>query len=182
MDDKNLKDGTKAEELGDCLSKVEASNITLLEEFFKDFPSGVASKSLWDMYLEEISNIGNTHLESLSDLLSLLKNQEETFGGVFEDEVLIQWDAAITPVVWEKVSLYWNISIGAKKVTFPAGLDPKQKKYLDSGGVLCPQCGSDQIEGSGGYDADGSTIFHKISCLSCEHTWTDVYTLTSFME
>lgn len=50
--------------------------------------------------------------------------------------------------------------------------------YVKSGWAHCQYCKSNQIEGAGGYDADGNTIAHEITCLDCGKHWHDIYTLT----
>lgn len=45
----------------------------------------------------------------------------------------------------------------------------------------CPVCKSRSLEG-GEYDGEGNRILQKIECLDCGSTWTDVYTLTGFMD
>ena len=50
------------------------------------------------------------------------------------------------------------------------------KEYVERGGIRCPFCSSDQIEG-GSFDYEGAQVWQKISCLSCGEEWTDVYEL-----
>jgi transposase-like protein len=52
------------------------------------------------------------------------------------------------------------------------------KDYLDSKGVRCPFCKSDQIEGSGSISIEDYQAVQDVSCLKCKRTWTDVYTLS----
>ena len=51
-----------------------------------------------------------------------------------------------------------------------------KKKYLDSGGSICPYCESSQIEG-GSIEIDGQQAWQKVSCLDCEKDWDDIYNL-----
>ncbi len=51
-------------------------------------------------------------------------------------------------------------------------------KYGASGGVRCPFCDDDQIEGDA-VTIDTGGAFQDISCLSCGASWTDGYTLTA---
>ena len=55
------------------------------------------------------------------------------------------------------------------------------KKYVAGGGVHCPFCGSNDIEG-GSLDFGGGSIAQEVSCLICDATWWDVYTLTGIEE
>lgn len=49
-----------------------------------------------------------------------------------------------------------------------------KKKYLKSP-FFCPECGSDQIEGRGGFDFEGDSVFQDVDCLKCGATWSDQY-------
>ncbi len=49
-------------------------------------------------------------------------------------------------------------------------------KYIDEGGVRCPYCGADQIEG-GSVEIEEGTAQQKVGCLSCDRHWTDIYHL-----
>lgn len=51
------------------------------------------------------------------------------------------------------------------------------RKYVTSGGAACPFCESSNIEG-GEHDCEGTFSWQEVSCLDCEATWQDVYTLT----
>jgi hypothetical protein len=55
-----------------------------------------------------------------------------------------------------------------------------QRQYLEQSGS-CPVCQSQEIEGDS-YEGDGDAIYMKITCLSCEATWQDVYRLTGYCE
>ncbi len=52
----------------------------------------------------------------------------------------------------------------------------KAKEYLQQYGLVCPFCGSWDIEG-GSMDFDWGEIAQRISCHECGETWTDVYKL-----
>jgi transposase-like protein len=56
-----------------------------------------------------------------------------------------------------------------------------KQKYLDTGGVKCPHCGHDDIEGSFIETGAGSAS-QKVMCVNCEKSWTDEYTLTGITE
>lgn len=49
-----------------------------------------------------------------------------------------------------------------------------KKKYLKSP-YFCPECKSDQVEGRGGFDFEGDSVFQKVECLDCGAVWTDQY-------
>lgn len=51
-----------------------------------------------------------------------------------------------------------------------------EKMYLESGGVKCPYCGSEDIT-AGEYRADGSLIWQDVLCNDCGSEWTDEYRL-----
>ncbi len=58
---------------------------------------------------------------------------------------------------------------------------PYQRRYLDKGGVHCPVCGFNQIEGSS-IEVDGGGASQDIHCLKCGSTWTDTYILTGLTQ
>lgn len=55
------------------------------------------------------------------------------------------------------------------------------EKYLKGGGVSCPVCGSENIEG-GDKEMDLDGVSQIITCQSCGKQWTDFYTLTDVEE
>jgi formate dehydrogenase maturation protein FdhE len=52
------------------------------------------------------------------------------------------------------------------------------RTYLEQQGVMCPFCGSWDIEG-GSMDFEAGEIAQKISCHVCSEQWTDVYKLVA---
>ena len=50
-------------------------------------------------------------------------------------------------------------------------------KYLKNGGIVCPNCGSEDIEGDS-VDIDVQHATQPLHCLVCEEEWDDLYTLT----
>jgi len=48
--------------------------------------------------------------------------------------------------------------------------------YIKSGGVICPYCGSEDIEG-GFININIGEAFQEITCHSCDKRWTDIYKL-----
>ncbi len=55
----------------------------------------------------------------------------------------------------------------------------KVTDYLKSGGVTCPHCGSEGIEGSSFDFESPNSLSQEIGCLDCGKEWRDFYTLTS---
>jgi transposase-like protein len=54
----------------------------------------------------------------------------------------------------------------------------KAKHYLEQHGLVCPFCGSRDIE-EGSMDFDAGEIAQRISCHECSERWTDVYKLAA---
>ena len=50
-------------------------------------------------------------------------------------------------------------------------------KYIRSGGVKCPYCGSEEIEG-GSIEIDEGRAVQSITCLNCDKFWDDIYSLS----
>jgi hypothetical protein len=55
-------------------------------------------------------------------------------------------------------------------------------EYLARGGQVCPRCGSEQIEGGGGMEVDGTTVVNHMGCLECDFGWRDVYSLQGYVQ
>jgi hypothetical protein len=55
-------------------------------------------------------------------------------------------------------------------------------EYLARGGQVCPSCGSEQIEGGGGMEVDGTTVVNHMGCLECDFEWQDVYSLQGYVQ
>ena len=54
------------------------------------------------------------------------------------------------------------------------------ERYVKKGGVECPFCGSNDIEGGEvAIDAGGAT--QEVSCLECGESWYDLYALTGYL-
>ncbi len=59
-------------------------------------------------------------------------------------------------------------------------LNQKTKdRYVDHGGINCPYCGSDDIEGQG-WEWDGQ--YQNIECHKCHKCWRDCYSLVDIEE
>lgn len=56
--------------------------------------------------------------------------------------------------------------------------DEQRDAYIASGGTTCPVCGSIALEGDS-VDIDEGRAMQDVSCVDCNSTWTDVYTLTN---
>jgi hypothetical protein len=54
---------------------------------------------------------------------------------------------------------------------------PDWQRYLRNGGISCPYCGSEQLDGSSWESTDG-VVHRKVSC-TCGHSWFDNYVLSS---
>lgn len=55
------------------------------------------------------------------------------------------------------------------------------EKYIASGGVICPACGSHDIGGAS-IGVEAGHAFQNVSCNDCGADWTDEYILTSITE
>ena len=49
--------------------------------------------------------------------------------------------------------------------------------YIESNGIRCPYCLGESIEG-GQVDIEGGSASQEMTCLSCDRSWIDSYTLT----
>lgn len=56
-----------------------------------------------------------------------------------------------------------------------------RKTYLEGGGVHCPFCSSEDIEG-GHLEVDAGFCTQRISCLVCHRSWWDTYKLVGVEE
>ena len=56
-----------------------------------------------------------------------------------------------------------------------------EKQYAEAGGIICPYCKSNSIEG-GKAEFEGDTVYANVTCLDCEKEWTDQFTLTGYLE
>jgi len=55
-----------------------------------------------------------------------------------------------------------------------------KETYINSGGVKCPYCGSENIEGGDREFEEGFSL-QEVLCLTCSRSWTDQYTLTGII-
>ena len=56
--------------------------------------------------------------------------------------------------------------------------DAKTEKYVEGRGQFCPKCASGELDGYR-YDFEEGVVTSPVTCLSCGHEWTDVFTLSS---
>jgi len=49
-----------------------------------------------------------------------------------------------------------------------------KRAYLESGGSICPECGSSDIEGG---KVDWDSMAKEVDCKSCGFGWWDIYKL-----
>jgi len=54
--------------------------------------------------------------------------------------------------------------------------DEQKRKYLSIGGVLCPYCGSDDIQGESMEINEGEAA-QEVNCNDCDGQWYDIYAL-----
>lgn len=54
-------------------------------------------------------------------------------------------------------------------------------EYVALGGVRCPHCGSDNLNG-GSFDVSAGAVYQNIDCGDCWAEWTDEYTLTRYSD
>jgi len=56
--------------------------------------------------------------------------------------------------------------------------EQQAKQYVESDGVRCPFCGSDDIEGES-ITVDAGRVYQRVLCQVCGESWHDGYTLDS---
>jgi len=67
-----------------------------------------------------------------------------------------------------------------REIDLPAAF-PKAMSYLQEGGLHCPQCGSEQIEG-GSFESSGGSGTQEIGCLKCGAEWYDIFELVNITQ
>lgn len=55
-----------------------------------------------------------------------------------------------------------------------------ERKYISAQAAICPFCTSDQIEGRGLVEVEGSTAHQEVHCLECGSVWNDFYELQGY--
>lgn len=53
-------------------------------------------------------------------------------------------------------------------------------EYAETGGLKCPVCGSDNIQGDCQADCDGPNATSEADCPDCGATWTDNYHISGY--
>jgi transposase-like protein len=57
-----------------------------------------------------------------------------------------------------------------------------KQQYLNEGGIKCPYCKSENLKSYAVLTTTEPLLMHhKVTCLSCNKTWLDVYTLTDIL-
>ena len=59
--------------------------------------------------------------------------------------------------------------------------EAQKKKYVANGGVNCPVCNSENIEGSH-MEADAGGAWQEVYCSDCGENWQDVYRLVDVFQ
>lgn len=54
-------------------------------------------------------------------------------------------------------------------------------EYVALGGVRCPKCGSEDIQG-GSFNHEDGEVSQGVGCLVCGAEWVDVYVLDRYFE
>lgn len=52
--------------------------------------------------------------------------------------------------------------------------------YVESGGSVCPFCGSSDISACGPLDADSIVAWQNVTCSDCDRDWNDLYRLVGY--
>lgn len=60
-------------------------------------------------------------------------------------------------------------------------MELKKEQYIREGGVRCPYCASEDIEGTS-FESDLDFSSQKITCNNCGKRWEDIYTLIDIIE
>lgn len=60
--------------------------------------------------------------------------------------------------------------------------EQQKKYYLEHNGLLCPHCHSPVIECNDAPNWETTEVSRDVTCVSCEKSWVDIYTLTSVAE
>lgn len=59
--------------------------------------------------------------------------------------------------------------------------ETQTKKYVAQGGVRCPVCNSENIEGSS-IEVDAGGAYQEMTCTDCGEEWQDVYRLIDIFQ
>lgn len=58
--------------------------------------------------------------------------------------------------------------------------DKQQEDYVAKHGLICPNCGADDIESTAPVEIDGPIGFGDVECRNCKSTWSDQYAIVGF--
>ena len=58
--------------------------------------------------------------------------------------------------------------------------DEQIAEYIKKGGVRCPNCTSDNLNG-GSIEIDGGCAYQGVCCLDCAAEWVDEYKLVGVL-
>lgn len=53
------------------------------------------------------------------------------------------------------------------------------QEYTDKGGLVCPYCGSTDIEAER-FEGEALEVWSRVECNDCHRKWFDVYTMTRY--
>lgn len=59
--------------------------------------------------------------------------------------------------------------------------DEQIQQYVDTSGIHCPYCDSDNLE-TGSHDYYGAGVAQNVVCIACGKEWTDDYALVGLTE
>ena len=54
------------------------------------------------------------------------------------------------------------------------------KEYVEKGGLRCPYCNREDIEGDCKVSTDVGMAWQDMSCIDCNAEWRDEYSLTGY--
>lgn len=109
-----------------------------------------------------ITDLDANKQEVLTDLLTDLRH--------YAGQVGIDWDK-----IDGMVKKHYEAEAKEERRKFTI---KDQRQYLRNGGTRCPNCDSTNIEADA-FDAEMEG--RKITCCSCDHTWTECWQITGFM-
>lgn len=59
-------------------------------------------------------------------------------------------------------------------------VDKQQENYVAKKGLICPNCGSNDVEAKSSFDGEGLAGLICVECNHCKSTWIDRYCLVGF--
>jgi hypothetical protein len=95
------------------------------------------------------------------------------------DEAVLGRTESIETEIWNKAEpAVMNGTVEEAMSGCGAPSLPDAKRYIRQGGVACPFCKSEQLEG-GPFDCNTGQAFQEMLCLECGRDWLDVYRLSA---